>query len=160
MWCKYIIRWRQQSLYLCVCVNVCVKFCIELMVTQMHTQRMGGTHSLEAMALTLCQKRTKNCSLKLPIYAYISMPIYGSKFVNLGGQKIGEFFDISKISTFQPSKWHTQSVNTSTWYYRIHSWRLTQFDVDANTDVMCKQSLTTLQFSRWFNCRLGSPFLG
>ena len=33
------------------------------------------------------------------------MPIYGSKFQNLGGSKKGEFFDISKIGTFQPGKW-------------------------------------------------------
>ena len=32
------------------------------------------------------------------------MPIYGSKFRNLEGQKNEQLFDISKISTLRPSK--------------------------------------------------------
>ena len=37
-------------------------------------------------------------------YCYTYMPIYGSKFWNLGGQKIGQLFDSSEIYTFWPSK--------------------------------------------------------
>ena len=49
---------------------------------------------------------------------------------------------------------HTQSVNTSTWYHEIHSWRLTQFDVDANADVTYKQSFNRGKWKFYYMAQL------